>query len=332
MCADREVFLGFASASILSRNSFADVLDEATGRGYQRRFSREHSMEFRRYIRKTGSATIPLTFNLRPEFLSAGWQIRRRPDGTALLRLAGGADRVLAQVDCQHRLGHLHDVDVFLPFMAFIGLSMLEEMEIFNVINGKAKGLSSSLIDYHEAQLSRDLAAAKPEILIALRLHEDPSSPWYQRLDLGGNNTVGPHRYASLRTMQKAVKRFLRECSLAASDDALALVPTLIAFWQAVTGLLRNQWETPRKHLVTKGIGVYSLCSLAGDLVREARQHSITCDSEYFLSVLSDFLPGIDWSSHGPLRGFGGALGADQALSYIREARRNSKLRAVKHG
>jgi hypothetical protein len=34
--AGREVFLGFAPANILHSLSFADVLDEDTGRGYQR--------------------------------------------------------------------------------------------------------------------------------------------------------------------------------------------------------------------------------------------------------------------------------------------------------
>ena len=34
-CGDREVFLGFASGALLSKLSFADVLDEATGSGYQ---------------------------------------------------------------------------------------------------------------------------------------------------------------------------------------------------------------------------------------------------------------------------------------------------------
>ncbi|MDP3482318.1 MAG: hypothetical protein Q8S05_03295, partial [Sulfuricella sp.] len=48
-CGDREVFIGFASASLLARVSFADLLDESTGKGYQRRFHRGHSLEFKRY-------------------------------------------------------------------------------------------------------------------------------------------------------------------------------------------------------------------------------------------------------------------------------------------
>src|SRR5438128_1055260 len=62
----KEVLLGFAPAGVLHALSFADVLDEDTGRGYQRRFNAPHSLDFRRYIQRAGTSTIPLTFNLRP--------------------------------------------------------------------------------------------------------------------------------------------------------------------------------------------------------------------------------------------------------------------------
>src|SRR6266540_4237760 len=74
--ADREVFLGFAPAKTLHALSFADVLDEETGRGYQRRPNPQHSLDFRRYIQRSGSTTIPLTFNARPR-TEAGWKIVR---------------------------------------------------------------------------------------------------------------------------------------------------------------------------------------------------------------------------------------------------------------
>lgn len=330
-CAARQVFLGFAPASLLYKLSFADVLDESSGTGYQRRFSRDHSLEFRRYIQKPGSATISLTFNLRPT-ASDAWRVRRPENGVATLALSPDAAPVLAQVDCQHRLGHLADLEVSLPFMIFLGLTVEEEMQVFSIINGKAKGLSSSLLDLHEAKMSQDLARTKPELFIALRLNDDNTSPWFQRLDLGGNNTVGMHRYASLRTMQKAIKRFLRESQALQTSDASALANVLIAFWQVVAELLPREWSTPRKHLLTKGIGVYSLMSLAGDLVGDARRRNLACDRNYFVSALSDFIFGIDWSSHGPLRGFGGTIGADQALEYIRSIKNAHQLRLVTNG
>src|SRR5579862_2846444 len=120
--AGRQVFLGFAPANLLNRLSFADVLDEDTGRGYQRRFNPQHSLDFRKYIQLEESSTIPLTFNLRPRDDGA-WRMEQRAGVHAQLVLAPDRGRLLTQVDCQHRLGHLNDLNIMLPFMAYLGLT-----------------------------------------------------------------------------------------------------------------------------------------------------------------------------------------------------------------
>jgi len=206
--AGRTVLLGFAPACLLHSLSFADVLDEDTGRGYQRRFNAQHSLDFRRYIQKASSTTIPLTFNIRPSDDDL-WHLLPSNDNRVTLRVRDGAAKVLAQVDCQHRLGHLGDLSTELPFMLFVGLSVREEMEVFNIINSKAKGLSRSLLDFHDAQLASDLASDRLELFVALFLRNELASPWFRQLDLGGSSTSGLSRRASLRTMQKAIKTFL---------------------------------------------------------------------------------------------------------------------------
>lgn len=188
--AGRAVLSGFAPAHVLHALSFADVLNEDTGRGYQRRFNSQHSLDFRRYIQREHSATIPLTFNLRPP-ADGVWSIANLDERRARLEIAGGAGRVLAQVDCQHRLGHLADLSVELPFMCFVGLTEHEEMEVFKVINSKARGLSASLLDFRDAQLASDLANERPELFVSIFLKNEPASPWYRQLDLGATRLLG---------------------------------------------------------------------------------------------------------------------------------------------
>lgn len=323
-CGDRDVFIGFASAADLYRISFPDILDEVSGKGYQRRFHREHSLEFKRYIQQPGASTIPLTFNLRPG-ASDSWKIKKSASG-ATLKINLSAGPVMAQVDCQHRLGYLRNNPILFAFMTYIGLTLSEEMEIFRVINGKAKGLSGSLLDFTEARLvEKDLKEAKPELFLALVLHEDPRSPWHQRLDLGGDRTTGPMRVASLRTMQKAARRFLKEAGLSSRDVDKEVADNLIDFWRAVELVLAKEWARPRQHMLSKGIGVYCLMSFAGELYREAMAVGRRCDIDYFASTLSDFIQLIDWSNQGPLKGFGGSSGADAALALLRQ------IRAKKH-
>lgn len=326
VCGDRKVFLGFATARTLASVSFPDVLDEATGRGYQRRFHREHSLEFKKYIQKPGASTISLTFNLRPEFATQWW-IEGGNDGEmAILKIEGVSSKVMAQVDCQHRLGYLEQSDTPFAFMAFIGLTVPEEIDIFRVINGKAKGLSGSLLDFTEARISGDdLRAHKPELFIALRLHEDQRSPWFGKLDLGGTPIVGNLRQASLRTMQKAVKRYLREVRADDGRDNERDVTTIIYFWRAISLVLAHEWNQPRQHMLTKGIGVYCLMSLAGVMVAEAEVNGHVPELDYFISRLSDFIDRIDWSNNGPLKGFGGASGADAAFTLLMRERETAQ-------
>jgi DGQHR domain-containing protein len=330
-CGGREVFLGFATSAVLHQASFADVLDESSNTGYQRRFSPKHSVEFREYIQRPGNTTIPLTFNLRSG-LSELWNLKRMRGGLARLTLNIAKGKPLAQVDCQHRLGYLGDVRVPLAFMTFIGLSVREETQIFNVINGKAKGLNPSLLDYHEIKLAENLEKERPELLIAYLLNSEEHSPWIKKLDLGGNPTVGMKRRASLRLMQEAVKRFLRSTKILREKSAVFASNVLIDFWQAIVLLLDTEWNDPRKHFLTKGIGVYSLTSLAADLYREASSANIEADLHYFVGELSQFAKQIDWSSDGPLKGLGGVSGADQAHELIRKVRMRARLKVMNNG
>jgi len=330
-CGGQEVFLGFAPASLLYRASFADVLDESKNTGYQRRFAPKHSLEFREFIQQQGHTTIPLTFNLRPE-AGALWRLKRRLGSSgAQLILVLDTGKPLAQVDCQHRLGCLADIDVSLAFMTFIGLDVPEEMRIFSVINGKAKGLNPSLLDYHEVRLAENLERERPELLVAFTLNTEERSPWFKKLDLGGNPTVGMKRRASLRTMQEATKRFLRATKILEDQDGSFVSNVLIDFWQAVTLVLQKQWADPRRHFLTKGVGVYSLTSIAADLYREAIATGSTPDLRFFVDSLQ-FAKHFDWSSNGPLKGLGGVSGADQAYELIRKARTRAKMKVLNHG
>ena len=327
--AGRDVLLGFAPASLLHKLSFADVLDEDTCRGYQRRLNLQHSLDFRRYIQLPGSSTIPLTFNLRPE-RSDIWRVTGGLSGSANLEINSPDVKVLAQVDCQHRIGNLADSEVELPFMCFIGLTDREEMEVFNVINSKARGLSGSLLDFHDAQLTADLGADRPELYIALFLRHEPASPWFRQLDLGGA-TSGMKRKASLRTIQKAVTLFLTRTKILDSGNIDHAAHVVLDFWAALVTVLPIQWSDPRKHVLTKGVGVYALMDIAADLYNEARPGR-SCDRKYFVAALSDFAPDFDWTSRGPLKGLGGEGGVKTALEMIRAARRNSRLRVVRNG
>lgn len=319
-------FLGFAPANILYATSYIDVLDEQSGNGYQRRFNDRHSLDFRHYIQESSSTTIPLTFNLRPVH-SEHWKIQGEGADSELLIVVD--EKVLSQVDCQHRLGYLADLDITLPFIAFIGLSEKQEMAIFNVINSKAKGLPGSLLDFHETKLVEDIEKVKPELVIAVRLNDDQASPWYKMLDLGGERTSGIQRRASLRTMQKAIRVFIRSISMNNPLAHEVLYEVVLSFWKAVVTVLPDEWDAPRKHMLCKGIGVYSLMAIAADMYLTKTELEHLKWYEYFRTKLGSFATTFDWSNQGPLKGLGGEAGVKQATEILRLARKTTQLRAI---
>ena len=326
--AHRRVLLGFAPADLLCRLSFPDILDEDSGEGYQRPFNERHSQDFRRYIKEPNSSTIPLTLNLRPAAQNC-WQVKDLGDGKARLEIYAERGRVMAQVDCQHRLGYLRDLPIPLPFMCYIGLSERDEMEVFSVINGKAKGLSTSLLDYHSAQLASSLAQERPELFIALQLNSNEASPWFRRLNLGGKTTSGLKRIVSLRMMQQAVKQFLKATAILSSRSVEDTTWAILNFWSAVAYTLPQQWAHPRRHMLTKGIGVYALSRIAADIFLEGRSSGGTSDKRAFVAALNDFVSSVDWTSSGPLKGYGGQGGVAAAVDHLRSVREQTRYKEV---
>src|ERR1700758_1419355 len=85
---------GFAPANLLHRLSFADVLNEDAGTGYQRKLDPQHSLDFRRYVQTDTAITIPLTFNVRPA-ATPHWKLVGSA-ATARLDIDQNGPRVLA--------------------------------------------------------------------------------------------------------------------------------------------------------------------------------------------------------------------------------------------
>ena len=318
VCGHLPVFIGFAPARVLFAHSFADVLDDDTGLGYQRPRNLRHSKSFRAYIGKPGTSTIPLTFNIRGR-PGTDWEITEGSSEQHLsaLKLAAGS-APLAQVDCQHRLGELGDSDVPLAFMAFIGLDLRAEMALFNIINTRAKGLTSSLTDYHESNLVESLADDAPHLFIARNLNEDAESPWYRLIKYGGETSSGLKRRVSLRMMQCSTRKFLRDTCNVDLGSIRRRYDLIKSYWLAIRELFREEWDDPRRHLLMKGVGLYSLSYLLADIVKEHPAPTTLSVGE-FKQILKPLREKVDWSSKGPFATAGGQKGAVAVYHKLKE-------------
>lgn len=315
-CGHLDVFLGFASAQLLCEVSIADTLNDETGAGYQRPYNRPHSLDFKRYITQKSSSTIPLVFNLRKE-MKIQWQLRKGKGNQAhLLLKKGGKNFVI--VDGQHRLGELADVKLPLSFMAFIGLDVRAEMALFSIINSKARGLSTSLTDFLQSKLVDDIAQEAPHLFIAKRLNEDLNSPWHRLIRYGGETTSGLKRRTSLRMMQKSIDRLLRRFKGKKSISVDHYYDIIHSFWDAVREVFPKEWADHRHHLLSKGIGLYSLMLLLGDIVSKEAPEKL--DERYFVNRLQPLKAKIDWDAKGMFAEAGGQKGALEVYEKLRKA------------
>jgi len=312
-CGGRDVFLGFAPARLLYEMSFADILNEDTGIGYQRPRDIAHSLDFKRYILHPEASTIPLTFNLRKE-LRSWWSLEKRNE-VGILKIRNGR-ACLAQVDCQHRLGELSDVDVPLAFMAFIGLDLRNEMAMFTIINSRAKGLSSSLTDYHRSNLAVNLSEDVPELYLARKLNEDTRSPWKGLIKYGGQSTSGLKRRTSLRMMQKAIKRVLARSKCIDNLGIEGSYEMLLAYWNAVGTVFHEAWADSRSSLITKGVGLYALSQLLVSFLGKSKK--IEYNESYFIQALKPLASQVDWGTHGLFSNAGGQKGAAEACETLK--------------
>lgn len=315
-CGNQEVFLGFAPANLLHSCSFADTLNEDTGEGYQRPFSREHSRSFKQYIEQPETSTIPLTFNLRPG-LSHLWSLERHKAPKSSFLLLQPKKPCLAQVDCQHRLGDMAISNISFAFMSFIGLDLRTEMSLFNIINSKAKGLSSSLTDYHQTKLVFDLAEEAPHLLLAKRLNEDAYSPWYKLVRYGGETTSGLMRRTSFRMLQTSIRKLIKQMRSYGIYEIEIQYSAIVNFWNAVKDVFPEEWADHRHHLLAKGIGLYSLMELLGYLLS---LNNSKMDREYFKNKLNLLKSSIDWKSDGMFSDAGGKKGAHEVFNTIKKA------------
>ena len=247
-----------------------------------------------------------MTFNLRKD-LNRFWKIEEQIDGGGVLILNKDS-KCLAQVDCQHRLGELQGSEVPLAFMSFIGLNLREEMAMFVVINSKAKGLSSSLTDFHESNMIDDLVNDAPHFYIARKLNEEKTSPWYRLIRYGGETTSGLKRRTSFRMMQKVVLLVLKDFKDLNLGGIDSVYDVIEAYWNAVRKVFPEEWKAHRQHLITKGVGLYSMMLLLRDIVNEG--DNLVFTEDFFVKEIKPLKDKIDWDSRGTFATAGGQKGA----------------------
>lgn len=290
---DTVCYRGEAPLAQLALLSQADVFDqEANPDGLQRDLSAAHANEAYEYVNRDRDPEYPRAFpevvlNVRDKRV-----VEMEPiaddDGTGLkrfrLRFDLGKMRdgkvAVSRVDGNHRLFFAPGDDrrdpllAYCPFQIHVGLSREQERSLFVDINANQKGLNTS----HLAIMRGRLTPEEEEIRlhrdrwIAMRLVDDPESPWHGLVHLGGSKkgarTQGLTRPVNFASLLGGVQKTLSKSQYIHDlTDPMAQYVVIRNYWTAVKQQFAQEWAQPKEYLLLRNMGVWSLSLLAGAII-----------------------------------------------------------------
>lgn len=261
-------------------------------------------------------------------------------------------ERAFSEVDCQHRLGMMAESEKEVTVCIFERLNRLEEALIFRVINEKQVKISTSLVDLLLFKEGRG-ALYKPTLEWAMKLHSDPLSPFYQKVDTGGTRVMGRTYIVKLRTLHDCMKLMLgddeipdrisrrqQEAILRRRQNSVVyqtiLNPDLTepekrrnfdkayefirTYWKVIRNLWVNEWSPEQykqyKLLTTPGLKGLSMIGAAiFDICRYRDNYS----DKFIDTLLSPAADWVDWSRDGEFKDATGNAGAVIVRNTLRE-------------
>lgn len=286
---DTECYRGTAALAELAIVSEADVFDQDTNRdGLQRDLSPTHAANAYDYVSRPSDKDHPRAFpeivlNVRDRDIL---RVENMDGDDSRVRLIFDVDAIrrarsvkVSRVDGNHRLYYVgggqrrQPVYLPVPFQIHVGLSKEQETGLFVDMNANQKGLNTSHLSWLVSRLSKEEVQMKehPESWIAIRLAEDPLSPWYGIIHMGGSKggarEQGLVRPVNLKSLEGGVKRTLSKSAYIHDiTDMKAQYILIRNFWQAVKQVFAEEWAKPKEYLILRNLGVVSLSTLAGTI------------------------------------------------------------------
>ncbi len=246
-------------------------------------------------------------------------------------------ERAFSEVDCQHRLGMMAASEKYVTICIFTNLVRVEEAILFKVINQKQKGIDTSLVDNIIFKLGKG-PLFEPTLHWARRLSDDPSSPFYQKVDTGGENIERRLYLVRLRTLHECIKQaFGNDMSGKDSLTRKAVVNLELTeidrkknfermyeflknYWMACRDLWPEEWDISEKRyknyklLTTPGIRGLSM------VARKVFERAVARDEysyNYCKSMLTPAVGYIDWGNSADFQDATGNAGSNTVRDKI---------------
>ena len=313
---DTICFRGSAPLAQLALISQPDIFDQvANPEGLQRDLSPKHASEAYEYVHKGRIKGFPRAFpevvlNVRDKSI-----LRQEDNDTGSVSLSFSVSDMkegkiyVSRVDGNHRLFFAAGDErrdpllAEVPFQLHVGLSREQERSLFVDINSNQKGLSSSHLAVMQNRLSPEEVEIRDHLdrWIASKLSKDPLSPWHGLIHEGGSKKgtrqQGLTRLVNFASIQGGLTKMLSKSQYIHDlGDAELQYIVIRNYWQAVKSVFAAEWATPKKSLLLKNVGVWSLSILGATIIDRCMPlHQV--DKEHFARYLSQARARFDWNS-----------------------------------
>lgn len=281
--------------------TYVKPFDHESGKGYQRPVDTKRCNDFALYLSKGDNALFtPILLNGAGNWEFTAYD-RHRPSYGRLI-CKGKA----SLMDGQHRLGGIKryiqetNSSINVPFIAFHWLDEDEEIQLFDTINTKAKGIGSSLSKY----LRRD----SDEISwIATELIVRNDSPFHNIGTLIGKRSK--ERHVTLQNIYRTLMYLTKaeHVSRLSKEEKLLIALT---YYNAIKELFPKEWLDYKGYRLTHIVCLDAL-SMAGSqtIATSVSEDGKNINYTKFLRSLKK-LKGIDWSSDGSMKYLKGISGS----------------------
>lgn len=294
-------YLGNLSASAALQLTYVKPYDHPSGKGYQRPVDSKRCNDFAMYLSKGDNALFtPILLNAESHWDFTPYDKTRPTFGRLLCK------NQASLMDGQHRLGGIKrytqdtNSEIHVPFLAFHYLDEDEEIQLFDTINTKAKGIGVSLSRY----LKRD---SDDNSWIATELITRGDSPFHFIGSLTGKRNAG--RHVTLQNLYKILEIIFKPDNLnrLSKEEKLMLV---LVYFNNIKETFNKEWLDYKNYRITH-IVCLNAFAFAGTeifirIVNADRRHIEYGQITKYLQRIR----GIDWSSDGPLKYIKGLSGS----------------------
>ncbi|MEQ7049909.1 DGQHR domain-containing protein [Paenibacillaceae sp. P-4] len=294
-------YQSYFSASIAMQLTYTKPYDHTSGKGYQRPTDAKRIRDFSMYLSRGDEALFtPILLNAGGNWEYVAYDKHRPSYGRLICKSKASL------MDGQHRLGGIRkyiqetNSELNVPFMAFHFLDEDEEIKLFDTINTKAKGISSSLSKYLKRE-SDDLS------WIATELLSNSDSPFYHIGSIIGKRTNG--RHVTLQNLYRILNYFTKEEGIRnlSKDEKLALV---LSYFNLIRDMYPNEWINYKEFKLTHIVCLDAL-AIAGSkaISRFMRENKRHIDHQGYTKAVKR-LKNINWSAEGPFKYLKGINGS----------------------